>query len=97
MLLKEFPALSNLELYRCSTIKSQLSYESVQTGVTIKYQSLKTQNQICFLTPATSNWPFCFLFISSPEEAISLVFIIDAQNSVERTELPPQVTDKELL
>lgn len=41
MLFKKFSTLSNPELYQCSTTKSQLSHESIQKGVTIKYQSFK--------------------------------------------------------
>lgn len=73
MLLKEFPTLSNLELHQRSTIKSQLSHESVQTGVTIKYQSLKDRESHLLFNSHHQQLSFRFLFISRPEEAVPLV------------------------
>lgn len=60
VLIKEFPILSNLEVHQCSTIKYQLSYESVQTGVTIKYQSFKDRQSHLILTPTSNSCPFAF-------------------------------------
>lgn len=73
MLLKEFPALSSLELHQCTTIKSQLSYESVQTGVTIKYQPFKDRESHLLFNSHHHELSFCLLFISRPEEATPLV------------------------